>query len=570
MIYLSAQPDTPYFLWQLEIQLINFRDMGINPTFIHVLLGFKQKVGPNLEFQKFEKLNLARVFYYADERQDQTYVSSIRPHIIAKHFEKNNVPIGEKIFYHDCDIIFRQRIDIDKNLGCNEWFVSDTRNYIDSKHLREVGGNLAFIDLCKAVDIDPEAVIQQDTNAGGAQYILTDTDSAFWEKIEYYSTVIFKTIKDNYFIHREAFINEKGGGTSDYIGIQAWCADMWAMLWVGVKLGFKITIHKELDFCWPRESLDRYYDTKILHNSGISEVDSFRLFYKDYYRQHHPYFDNFQLISQDVCSIKYVDALAKARKFFFQKHNLQNLTFLIIIKIDSEDRLCNLDILTRYLYHNFNTNINILEVDDIPRINKNTLHPSINYEFIEDIAPVLHRTKYLNYMTRKANTKFVAIYDVDVIIPVNQLVETYRLLSDDLYDVIYPYSGNFIGVDPSVRFDFQRSLELTTLSSPSDDSLHSNSVGGVFVVNRDRYIEAGCENTNFVGWGMEDAERYRRFKILGLNIHRSTGPLYHLNHFRGKSSYNYGSTDIFNKKMEYLKVCAMSASKLATYVTSFL
>ncbi len=45
MIYLSAQPDEKYFLWQLEIQLLNFNRLGISCDHIHVIIGYDQDKG---------------------------------------------------------------------------------------------------------------------------------------------------------------------------------------------------------------------------------------------------------------------------------------------------------------------------------------------------------------------------------------------------------------------------------------------------------------------------------------------------------------------------------------------
>ena len=59
---------------------------------------------------------------------------------------------------------------------------------------------------------------------------------------------------------------------------------------------------------------------------------------------------------------------------------------------------------------------------------------------------------------------------------------------------------------------------------------------GAMLVNKKAYIKAGMENERFYGWGPEDFERYDRRKILGLKIHRSKGPLFHLTHSRGSNS----------------------------------
>jgi hypothetical protein len=45
MVYISAQPDNYYFLWQLQLQLFNFNRLGIDADFIHVLICYDKERG---------------------------------------------------------------------------------------------------------------------------------------------------------------------------------------------------------------------------------------------------------------------------------------------------------------------------------------------------------------------------------------------------------------------------------------------------------------------------------------------------------------------------------------------
>lgn len=49
------------------------------------------------------------------------------------------------------------------------------------------------------------------------------------------------------------------------------------------------------------------------------------------------------------------------------------------------------------------------------------------------------------------------------------------------------------------------------------------------------YKEVGFENEGFYGWGLEDGERYLRWKRFGYTVKRISGPLFHLSHPRGLS-----------------------------------
>lgn len=87
MIYLSAQPDSFYYLWQLKLQLYNFSQLGISREDIHVLIGYDSKRGLSQKFAEFIQINQqASFFTYPDLRKSKVYLSSIRPHIIYQHF----------------------------------------------------------------------------------------------------------------------------------------------------------------------------------------------------------------------------------------------------------------------------------------------------------------------------------------------------------------------------------------------------------------------------------------------------------------------------------------------------
>ena len=83
MIYLSVQPDSFYFLWQLKLQLFNFSQLGISSDDIHVLIGYDPKRGLSQEFVDFINVNQQPSFFpYPDLRKRKAYRSSIHPHII--------------------------------------------------------------------------------------------------------------------------------------------------------------------------------------------------------------------------------------------------------------------------------------------------------------------------------------------------------------------------------------------------------------------------------------------------------------------------------------------------------
>jgi hypothetical protein len=144
MIFLSAQPDDFFFTWQLEILINNLNDLGVSCENIHVLIGYNEKRGVELHFRHFgEKYKgKALFFYYPDTRKSKSYIPSIRPHIISKHFSTFQYLKTLDIFYHDADLIFRELPSFEKLLNDAKWYVSDTKDYTDSNYLKSRGNGL--------------------------------------------------------------------------------------------------------------------------------------------------------------------------------------------------------------------------------------------------------------------------------------------------------------------------------------------------------------------------------------------------------------------------------------------
>lgn len=79
-------------------------------------------------------------------------------------------------------------------------------------------------------------------------------------------------------------------------------------------------------------------------------------------------------------------------------------------------------------------------------------------------------------------------------------------------------------------------------------------IGGAFLARRKSYLKVGLENEIFYGWGMEDNERYYRWKDFGNNVEFVSGPLFHLTHGRGINSGFHNKDQYIIKKREFLKV----------------
>jgi hypothetical protein len=230
------------------------------------------------------------------------------------------------------------------------------------------------------------------------------------------------------------------------------------------------------------------------------------------------------------------------------KIDLTNTTFIIPIRIDSEDRRRNINLVVSYLLTNFDTKIIIKESSSEQKFNsekiislvgQDTINKNLTYIYEENHDHFFHRTKILNDMIMMCDTDVVVNYDTDIILPLSSYTNAVELLQEN-YDVVYPYG---YGIYQNAVFlndqDEERligsSFDYTTLLE-ADYKTHHAAFGFCVFFNKKSYLDGFLENENFISYGPEDSERYDRFQKLGYNIGRINDIVFHLEHSRGNDS----------------------------------
>lgn len=235
---------------------------------------------------------------------------------------------------------------------------------------------------------------------------------------------------------------------------------------------------------------------------------------------------------------------------------LPDVDILLVARFDSIQRLENALAISEYLSNTFDTNIHLWEFDKRDNgIFKRLKPQEVQYEFHEDHDPILHRTHFINQMLDDTDAPFVAIWDVDVIVPQEQVLLAVKSLQNNA-DFVYPYEHHFYDTSEAIRNLYLKTKDIGLLYQYKDfmNELYTpNPVGGVFLARRDSYTKSGKENELFYGWGVEDGERYYRWKKDGMEIKRIQGPLFHLTHHRGINSYIITQEDSLIKNRLRLK-----------------
>jgi predicted glycosyltransferase involved in capsule biosynthesis len=231
------------------------------------------------------------------------------------------------------------------------------------------------------------------------------------------------------------------------------------------------------------------------------------------------------------------------------KKDLSEATFIIPVRIESEDRMRNVLTSIVFLLENFDTNIIIKEVDTTSVFEEDILSQlkefyddlsSLEHVFEKSEDPVFYRMHILNEMLAMTSTKVVVNCDCDILLPVESYLESYRMIMDGEADVVYPYgNGNYqkqvFANDELVSEFLSNECDFSILENKS--SISTSDFGWIQFFNRKVYIEGGMENENFRGSSPEDKERFYRFTTLGYNVKRLDNFIYHLEHSRGRNSW---------------------------------
>ena len=310
---ICAQPALPYYAWQIEVMLTNFKQKGLGKYDIRCLFAYNPK---EYDWQdklkeikkveaKFKKI--ASFYYYEDTRNfPLAYISTIRPHILKKHFKQYPELSSRRILYHDCDIVFSKEpyfLDEIPKDDAN-WYLSNTIDYIGADYILKNGGEDIYQRMCEIVGIHPNVVYSRQDQSGGAQYLIIGVDYWFWDKVERDSENMFREITE---INA---LKKKDNPNHDF---QIWCSDMWAVLWNGWMRGFETFLVKEMDFTWAVEKVERWDENYIYHNAGVEDKDRDTLFLKADFMNKYPYLETKEY-SKEFASYKYYEIIKSIGK----------------------------------------------------------------------------------------------------------------------------------------------------------------------------------------------------------------------------------------------------------------
>jgi len=323
ILFVSAQPDVPYFIWQIKLYVHNFIEKGINSNQIHVVLGLVQgNTKPSKQSEELKELGI-NIHYFVDDRVKKHYIPSIKPYLISKWIQ-SNPEHGKLFFLHDADIIFRDLPNFEELLNDNTCYLSDTIGYIgydyimdccgryEQKHPNSEKGQL-ISEMSEVIGVDVDIIKTNQKNSGGGQYLIKNSNCELWDKIYKDSIKLY----DQMINYQKRFPINPGQ-------IQFWTAEMWALLWNLWMYGFETKITDEMSFSWATDDIKKYEQHPILHMAGVTDNLKTTKFYKGDYINIDPILkmrenpNHFDYINKDSSTIKYMENM----KSYIQKYNI--------------------------------------------------------------------------------------------------------------------------------------------------------------------------------------------------------------------------------------------------------
>lgn len=310
ILFVTAQPDVPYFIWQIKLYVHNFIVNGIKPEQIHVVLGIvNRNTDPSDESLKLKEFGI-NIHHFKDDRPKKHYIPSVKPFLISKWLQSNQ-EYGKVFFLHDADIIFRELPNFEKMMSDSVSYLSDTIGYIgynyimdccnryELHHPKSEKGQL-IQEMADIIGIDVELIKSNQENSGGGQYLIKDTTPELWDKIYKDSTKLYDQMHD----YQRRFPISPGE-------IQFWTAEMWSLLWNLWLYGKETKITNELDFSWATDSLEIYNKRPILHMAGVTEDMKNRKFFKGEFINHDP----IQKLKEDPTYFDFIEKTSSTLKY---------------------------------------------------------------------------------------------------------------------------------------------------------------------------------------------------------------------------------------------------------------
>lgn len=253
---------------------------------------------------------------------------------------------------------------------------------------------------------------------------------------------------------------------------------------------------------------------------------------------------------------------------------MRELTFIIPIRVDTEDRVDNGLTVLRFIQMHFpQSEVLLMEQDS-----------KIRTERIVEAFPAVQRNFELNpgrfSKSLAVNTgialstrELICMCDTDILLHPDALRRAVQIISKNSGCVVIPHNRIFMDVSGALKTEIAKTLDMEKFgrvrsfsNAPVRAGLELRDCnGGIFLAKKEVLILSGGLNKKMISYGWEDTEFIRRLDKLGYyTFMLPEYNLVHLDHRRGPDSQINEMFDI--NRAEFKKIDAMNRHQLQLYV----
>jgi len=253
-----------------------------------------------------------------------------------------------------------------------------------------------------------------------------------------------------------------------------------------------------------------------------------------------------------------------------------DMTFIIPIRVDTEDRIYNCLTILRFLNQYFpQSEILLMEQDAEIRTDRITeAFPLVRRDFALNSGR-FSKSVAVNTGIALSTRELICMCDTDILLHPDALLRAAEMLRKRSTIVVIPHNRIFLDVSGELRSEISSTLDMEKYGRvrkfsevPIRSGLASRDCnGGIFVARKEILQLEGGLNKKMISYGWEDTEFIRRLDKLGYyTFMLPQFNLVHLEHRRGPDSQVNEMYDI--NRLEFEKINSMNRHQLQLYVES--
>jgi hypothetical protein len=169
-------------------------------------------------------------------------------------------------------------------------------------------------------------------------------------------------------------------------------------------------------------------------------------------------------------------------------------------------------------------------------------------------------------MIREVTTPVIAIWEIDEIVPPDQLYTSAEAIRKDNANYSYAFNScNIFKVNRlfiETMIENNDTLECIYENKRWQQQIISEFVGQSFLIDYQTLKRAGNENENILAWNMNGQEIRKRLEILGLNCYKAKGTLIKIHGNPDNNIDNFLHRKHLQDLHEFLRICKMQKNEL--------